>query len=70
MVENNKKNVVKLINAKMDTLRDLYRIYKDEENETRAQRTMDEFIAMHDVLCWLTDKKYFNDIWNIYNPAD
>lgn len=70
MVKNTKENVVKVINAKIDTLRKLYRAYKEEGRDRKAKETMDEIIATHDVLYWLTDEEYFNAIWEIYHPAD
>ena len=65
-VQNTRKNVIALLNAKRDSLYRIARYNKKEGNEEWYSKHMREVCIMQEAIWLLEDKEYFNKIWNIY----
>ena len=65
IMENERKNVVKLLRVMADTAHSSADTYKDQDPEF-ATLMRRKATSYEETLWLLTDDKFFNDLWNIY----
>ena len=59
-MKHTKKNVIKVIEAMMDTKFAMRNMYLEEGNETKAKHYLKEYMALETAKLLLVDKKFFD----------
>lgn len=61
-----KENVLKVMKAMQAHAHDMYRIEMENNDEAEAKKHLREAITIDSMMWLLTDKKYFNDMVEIF----
>lgn len=66
-MENTRENVITLLKEMAETAFTVSEAFHDSGNEEMQARSMGQYSAYDSVIRLLTNKEYFNSIWEIYN---
>ena len=67
-MNNTRANVITLLKQMADNAYAVSEIWREDGNEVMDEKSMAQYCAYNSAVNLLTNKEFFNKIWEIYNP--
>lgn len=69
-MNNTRENVLTLLKEMKENSYTVSEVFREQGNELMDERAMAQYGAYDSVIRLLTDKEFFNKIWEIYKGAE